>query len=258
MKYNFSKFYKNASHKSCCEDFVSYSPGNETLLLTDGCSTSPGDVVLGSRSFHRWFKNKPFTSFESMLLSFDAGLKENQYLNREDFFFTLLILRLEREVGKVETLFLGDGVFVLVDNENNYHIHSKEYDNNTPLYLGYYGDPYVPYLNHQNLFSANFPKGSPKIFQSYLKCKNNKNTISQPYFYFDHFKKFLFFSDGIDQIYDKEGNHIPRVEFLDFFLKNEDNVPYSHNLLERKASFYLKDKKLNDDFSFICLEKHDN
>lgn len=246
----FVSFNKNANHKYCSEDFTSeYEIENiGYAMLSDGCSSSNGDVIYGTRLFHKSTKN-------NLNIVFNSNSKhKNTYMDTwhkfifatnmqyhsqnidyfQDNLFTLLSIHFDKQVNLLDLHFLGDGYCYIEDNDGNKNIIKIEYENNTPMY--------VSYLCEENLDSIQLIKhGDCDI------CINDSlnNLTYGASFRHSDIKKIFLFSDGIDQISDMDAN-----EFIEQICM-DDRYGSDVGFLRRKANKLLKNKTCNDDVSFI-------
>ena len=264
----FETFYKNAYFKSCSEDFASVAVTERYtyLILSDGCSSSRGDVVLGSRWFHRnlklKIKNYDF-SFHDYIEEFKKivvdGLKCG--LSFDDFLFTIFLVRIDKKDEIANVIRIGDGsIYYKANGEVNFE--SFSYENEMPFYIGYF---FHPDFNESFLKEFNCSKLESKEHHGFLsRSWVNKSEGGNNYPLYDHsiydlnkIDKMFVFSDGIEQINNSESSAIYELEksqLLDFLFKKEETSFYDSDFEKRKINFYLKNKKLMDDFSFLSLE----
>lgn len=246
----FVSFNKNADHKFCSEDFTSqYERDNVGYaMLSDGCSSSNGDVIYGARLFHKFTRDnlnfvfdndeKNIKTYMDTWYEFILSTYIKYHSNHADYFqdnlFTLLSIHFDKQVNLLDLNFLGDGYCYIEDNDGNKNIIRIEYENNTPMY--------VAYLCEENLDNIQLVKhGDCDI------CINDSsnNLVYRASFKHSDIKKIFLFSDGIDQISDMDANGFIEQICMD------DRYGSDAGFLRRKANKLLKNKTCNDDVSFI-------
>ena len=246
----FVSFNKNANHKSCSEDFVSglvsQNGINGYLTLSDGCSTSKGDVVFGARFIHRILKNifdidDGKTNLHDAFPSYLNDALDTGFLTAEDLQITFLCAYFDVSVNSLYLKLIGDGYFYVEDMNGHYNIVKFDYKDNMPCYLGYT-------LQQFNILQMR------QYGQCDICIDDNifSNVIYSAHFKLSDIKKLFLFSDGIDQIENTDPH-----EFIKQICQDEKADSEDENFLNRKAKFLLKNKKNNDDVSFIGYIKRD-
>jgi hypothetical protein len=248
---NTYSFYKNASRKSCSEDFASEfrceHSGKKYLILTDGCSTSKGDVIMGSRIFHRYIKKH--WDILSELDDLQSGIENfcyfDPYVESDDLLFTFFIIEVDEQNDSVKIFQLGDGQLFLQRKSGEIERVTWEYRDNMPFYIGY---------SARKDFDKSFIEKFEKIQKVY-----NTNSLALDSFGSDmgnlgtkitlklsDYKKVFCFSDGIEQISDIKDEELVLKLF-------EENGSHS-NIFRRKFNFLTRRSVLGDDVSFIGLD----
>lgn len=259
----FEKFLKSATIKDCSEDFTSIFLNKDEIymVLTDGCSSSLGDVILGSRFFHRAFENFVKNAKGHIYLD-DINIykniakkgKEIADLKWDDFLFTIFIIAINEKDDYISVFRMGDGGFSFKNKDGKIYNFSYEYENNAPFYLGYFlNKDFESGLFSESNFKclASEPEDEPNFLISITDDKFQVREELWNYhdFSLQQMEKFICFSDGIDQI-----ENLSRSEFLDRFFEEEQNSSYDPSFYKRKMNFLLKNKELKDDFSFVMFE----
>lgn len=245
----FVSFNKNANHKYCSEDFTSHFRADKFgyMILSDGCSSSNGDVIFGTRLFHKFIRVKTRLTLnaisdievpEWMFSGLHGYVK--QHMNVDDFeqdaLFTCLSAAFDESRNYVQVNFIGDGYLFVEDFDGNTNILRFEYENNTPMYVSY-------------LTNDLFGMDIKMIKHGECDICIDDSVCSASYFAkfkYTDIKKLFLFSDGVEQI----GN-ITANDFIDAICKDEKANYQDHGFLNRKAKHILKKSTLGDDVSFV-------
>jgi hypothetical protein len=250
-------FNKNASHKFASEDFTSYmnnivDSGVSYGILSDGCSSSEGDVILGSRFYHRFIKltfdlikndgpdKVRQCAVETALLyaslAFKTWAMDNKNLFKEDALFTSLNFLVNKSQNFIHLIMYGDGFLYVEDFDGNKNIVRFDYDNNMPLYIGYDNKDVEQITMRQN-----------GVCDICISDEIVKEVYYGALFKYTDVKKLFIFSDGISQIEGMDEN-----DFIQQICEEDSPDAYlDPRFLKRKANFLLRNKKLNDDVSFV-------
>lgn len=249
----FTQFNKCGGGKVHSQDLTSFlNPrfvGAGYMLLSDGCSTSIGDVILGARIYHRFFGSEflvcnCFYSIRQKVSSMISNFSECIFnsgisFDQEDFLVTSLSCIVNPISNSMSVAFHGDGYFYIEDHLGNFNIIGFTYENNTPLYIAYTEELAK---NLKISMSGEFNLG-----ESFQILDNNRFVAEIDY---SKIKKFFMFSDGVEQI---EG--FSAEEFIKEVCQDSKLNVGDPNFSARKANHILKNKKLGDDVSFVGFVK---
>lgn len=260
-----TSFIKNASTKPCCEDFVSYKkPSSESdgyMLLTDGCSTSNGDVVLGSRMYHGYLSRlaqdssidaydgfKFFNHVNAFFLLNCIGFSYLLNSTKEDYLFTTLFAYLSPKNDTIDLIFCGDGYFYVEDNSGNHNIIGFDYDNNTPYYFCYTSEEFKGIkINEFNLVG----RGEIPI-----NGRTQDDILYSCSFRYSEINKLFMFTDGVERILGGVTNdNLSPEKFITEVCKDPRMNVADYHFPSRKAKYLLKNRMLGDDVGFVGLVK---
>lgn len=260
-----TSFIKNATIKPCCEDFASYKkPDLENdgyMLLTDGCSSSNGDVVLGSRIYHGYLSRlaqdktvdiyNGFKFLDHVNAFFSLNYSGFSYLmnsGKEDYLFTILFAHLSRKNDNIDLIFCGDGYLYVEDNNGNHNIIGFDYDNNTPYYFCYSDEESKEVkMNKFNLVGNEEIPINGKIQDDKLYvCSLKYSEIS----------RLFMFTDGVERIFGGvTKDNLSPERFITEVCKDPRMNSEDYHFPSRKAKYLLKNRTLGDDVGFVGLVK---